>query len=633
MTAFNKKTVLQVFALAMVLSPVSAAIDSTSEINYDSNDPFFSGNVFTLGFTGDGSTDKVNVFVENADLETQLPEGNTLTQSIEIDAENTETQAKYGFRDIGLRSIYNYEAVTLQLDKTSVEVDDWQEYIRNHPDVNRICDIDSYYATNIFDGLNPNTKVFCLTQGEQIANVAEIGSDPDALFQTDWSISNGDTTYTRTISNGQTGDGTTTRIGNDVIIDWKGSIGTGENAPIPTDELIAYSNTEGYRVIERRNYDNFIDQRNNMQNLIQNWGEGATSRFTVENQINTASSTAYQPHSNTEFNDVEYSGTGFENGALILEISSLRYPQFSIHINACDTANCNAFLQVQKSVGEPRITEASGGRVPELGGGTVNTEIENVGEAEGQFAVRLSQCSNGFSFSGVTKEFNLQDNERRSANLPVSFDSSSFTQKEVSGSCTVEVTETTSQDTDTETVSLTGVQQNECSPGEQFVETDNGRDIIKECTGNGLNTRIIETCATDEFARLDGTTYECVSDENPPTLGECDIVLFGETTVTNPFCAIGNAWDDAVGFFGQITVVLDALVTLITGIVAYAYSKTGLRDLGVSENEMVVKGLSYVLAGMASLLVYNIFSSIWVKLLILVGFVTYLYVKNLIPGV
>ena len=544
------KLVLGSIVVLLFITPAMAGVNSVENITFSSNNSFFSGPVFVLEFTANDQTDGINAIVENDKLESASSSGE-INQNIRIRAMHTETRAEYSFRKANLRPISRVDSINFFVNTYATQ--NRQQIVRHLNnsslveekclDINGDGDItessDFAFNPNVFRDWNFETEIYCYS-GSKIASTGEIASNPSAIFLTNFSISNGERTVTKTISNGRGGSGSSTRIQDDAHIQWKGSIGTGRNAANPTDEMIAHSNSEGWRIINRGQYNNYLEELRKSHSLLEKWKEGYSSATRIENTINSAANQAYSPHSDTEFRDAKFNGSNFENGEMSLEIDNLRYPEFNIFLNACKTKNCNALIQIEKTAGKPAITNFSGTRLTELSNGRIHASIKNIGSSEGSFSSRVTNCSDGFAYSGTLQTFNLEAGKSKDIALPVSF-SSQNNDRKISGHCTIQFKEQTTGFSVTREVSLTGIQQKECTPNRQSVKTIEGRDYIQECQQNALSLRTIEVCKTNEHAEANDLGYECVSDDKLSTYNKCEIKILGQS-ILNPSCIAKETW-------------------------------------------------------------------------------------------
>lgn len=633
----NKKILITAFVL-MFVAGASATITSADSLTYNSNSQFFNGEVFNIQFSADDSTDTVSVFFDGNELDNSVDgEGDVKQGSLDIESDSVESKAVYGFRDTGKISIRQWDAVKDYLPKSSLNFGggDWEDYVMSSEFVNNQCSDQIGYVSykDELNGLTLDTAVYCVSEGQQMAQVAEIESNPRAQFNTEWAVSNGEESETTVISNGDTGSGTVHKFGDDVLIKWAGTIGTGKNSPIPTDELVAYSNNGGFKIISRENYDLYTTNVNDMGGEIDRWASGKLDESDVEAILNGQANQAYSTHPNSEFTDARFLGQGFTSGSMELDITNLAYPQFDIFVNACESGgdtSCNAFLEVNRPVGEPNILSTSSSKFSELNTGEIDVTFENSGGSEGSFTSRLKQCSTGFTFTGVSESVNLNPGESTSFSHPIAFDSQSYDKKEVTGSCTVEVEETSSGTSDTADVSVTGIQQNECTPGNTYIRTEDGQDKVYECNEDGLGQTLVKTCSADEVAKIQGAEYQCVDENEPPTFGECETNILG-FGVPNPVCQINNFIDNITEKLSNTLFIVDLAFTGIAGLFALGYGFVNGRKF-VGDPKIAAAG-SVVFAALVMFGVYALISSLIAKILLIVFGVGFVYIKGLIPGV
>lgn len=579
-----KRAALLLAAVLALAGTGAAAVTSADLVRMDSDgSEFFTGPTFLIEFTSNYNTDQITVNLDN-----QLDDaaGQQVDGQLSIDVTTQDTMAVYSFRDPGMEDIYQFEPVKSVVDISIFDDDPTMHRKIRESDISGTCyDLDGsgtfstgdYYGKEGFEGFNHVVRVYCIKKGQKVGNVGEISSNPRSVFITSWTVTNGEKTETAVISNADMGSGLSKRIGPNVHVAFESAGTAGRTPPVSTDELVLHSNglrkfnlitgqwetvNDGFRVISRTRYTEYRNSFDGTMNLLRQWGdEGSEFRDDVTAGINNQALRAAEPHPDTEFADAEFRGQSVDDGRMVLQSDNLIYPQFSIYVKACRAASfeecSDGMLKIVKPVGRPEITDVSGVEITEVETGTVSVTYQNVADTEGSFAARITSCTEGFSFTGVTQRATLGSGESTTVYFPVGFSSTSSSSLETSGSCTVEVSETSADISVTDVADVTGVQQQECTPGEQFRDIQNGTAVVKECSQDGLTTSIVKRCGQDEQAVATGNgTYQCASGSdpvNPPPVTEdqtdCSIPVIDlpdpsgepEFSVPDPVCHIKQA--------------------------------------------------------------------------------------------
>jgi len=330
------------FFLVLSISNVQAGAVGFGKINVQSDCPenlcpFFSNpdGVWVFEWTNDGyTTDRVRASWDASDLNSK--------QDFTIDIDGTENYCKYDIKreadrlDIFTVDFetykktfwsweYNVEGLKAQSDKLAFE---------------RGClQIDDYPQgwagiRKITSGIVQDTvEVFCFKKRD---NLGKLGSIRNLKYvtKTDWSIKAEDKiTYSDTISNDETGSGRTTRLGNNVLIQWQGLLSSGDTCPISTEELIAYNTdfSNNWKVIDRHNYINYEDYiRSELDNLARKIYDGVYTKSSAEQIINSKSGKAIQERSFSDFN-VIIIDSSINSGALKINLDRIiRFPKFRL---------------------------------------------------------------------------------------------------------------------------------------------------------------------------------------------------------------------------------------------------------------------------------------------------------------
>lgn len=530
-------------ALALVTAfagSASATTTSCDQLTFGSNsdNPLLSGEILSCSFTSDFSTDEINIDIPSSELSDDYANGE-VQNSLGVKVTEQENYARYGFRDTGLRDGYKFEYAEERVDigcLDSAEEVQAKTVEAIGDDAVDLGNLDYYGDKKIGFG-NCYSIVGYIERGEKLASFGEISSSPNLVFETEFTVDNGERTYTRTISNSEIGQGSSTTIADGQAgIYWTGNKRGGEVAPSPTDEMIAHNNdweeSNGFRVVNRNDYQVWRSDISSLYDSVKSRMQGELySDEAVTSNINAKLEEAVSPHSSSEFTDSRFRGSDMESGSMELDMSQLAFPSFQIDFAVCQyletESDCGDFISIKQNVGIPEISDVSSSKFKEMGSGEIDVTYENVGSARGSFEASVEQCGSGFSISDNSQRSVLQAGESTTASFQISASSQSFQEKELTSSCDVSVTEINSQRSDSASVDVTAVQQNECTPGDQFVKVKensqgNTYDTVQECGDQGLQTEQILKCTTDEQAIEKDNTWQCEAQGNDVNVWEIE---------------------------------------------------------------------------------------------------------------
>lgn len=633
----NRNLIIGVAVLAALIivpqSPLS--VTGTSQIEYTSNGDFFNGEFLTINYVGDQNTEEINAFLSSDDIQSET--GENIEQSIEIEASNTETKAQYSFQDAGLRDLYYIEAIKSDNTFTDTfQMNDWAS--QNCADIDGDGSVNQGSDFVTKDVLFSGERPYCVRVSNILGNVGDI-STPQPVFSTQFTVTpESKSSSTCTISNTDVGAGATSQCGENVLISWSGSNSLA-NAPVADDELILQSNDfqDNFRVVreaEYRNWEQQLSSSNGLIDEIEGWKNGELSETDV-NDINNEAVDAYYEFSTSPLADGSLDGSTIDGGLLNLYTNhELLWPEFSIYVKGGD------YIQVTKEVGEPQITSTSATEISEIGGGTLDATVENVGSGDGVFDARISSCTTGFNPESTTKQLSVNQGGSSNVEFNVAFSSGS-SQQEESGSCVVEVSNSDDSATVTESVDVTGVQENECQAGNRFETVVDGQTAVQQCDSNGFPGEIVDVCGDDPVETGDTTVEngDLVCEEEGDTTGG------GISFPTLDF-GIGDIFGDRSdnlfggGALGTVGAVFDVLLSVLAGLYAFNF---GTQIIGkptaslVEQATGVGEAMIQVLIGAAigllvMALVYMLISNLLVKILLVVGIALGAYLFSTIFG-
>jgi len=352
------------------------------------------------------------------------------------------------------------------------------------------------------------------------------------------------------------------------------------------------------------------------------------SKELLKETMNSKGEQAKTPDDDTPLTDAKVTDTSFSGGQFQYDASEeLLFPRFTIYVEAGE----NGYVEVYKPVGEAKITSTSGATIGEFGDGKVSATIKNVGEAEGSFNAEISSCqSSKFSYEGTTRHFTLPQGSSTTLEFPVSFSSGSMQQDTVSSTCTVKVLNQEGTST-TASAQVTGEQMNQCTPGRQYVKTENGNEVIYECT-DGFEQKLVERCEDGEVANRVNGEYTCQEEDSPPVIGECETQILGQT-VTNPVCKLSNQLSNITGGITLGLFLVDLLVGLVAAAWGFSQGTTWIYSLltesGVPalDSDAAMIGTGLLVAAIAGVAVYSLFSSIVIKTVLILVLVIWTWIQ------
>jgi hypothetical protein len=647
MRKLNSFLVLAVILVSFTAVGASQSIISADRIEYVSEgSDFYDGPVLQAAVSSNYQGDNIIFNTGNRNL-ADIVSGQT-NNTLEVEVESQDIFSEYAFTDPSQTArpdLAEFGLTTIIVN--DIDPQNEKQELENSQKVRNICtdinqdgdltggnkyakytegassDYDFYYSQGSsdwswedFEFESADYDVTCITQIQYYGNVGEI-SNPVQTYTTTWEARNGQGKVERTtLSNSEMAEGNVGRLGPNVRVEFNGGETTGLTSPRATDELILHSNdglesTDGFRVLNSGSYESYQIQYDSLESIMDEYFEikadqGYVNDDTTESlfsEVNREASQAYRGISSGEFTEMEFSsnGDGLAEGTGRIYEENLFYPQFTVEAKACrnlDLSECDAFINIKKEVGIPKITDISTKKFSELSQAEVNLSYKNIGYSEGSFEARITECTNSFEPTGVPKRQSLDEGESVTEQLYLTGSTTDMTEGEKTGYCVAEVTETGTLQTVQQRFQVTLVQESECTyydslgygqqtPKKESATVDGEEqlvDVIYECKENELGYNLKETCDADEVAKKDksasGVKYDCVAEEEENTGGgsgsgdgsgegsDCKVTIVdnpagNDLTVTNPVCAVQN-WIDSVfgGVYGNLTLFTSILLGL-----------------------------------------------------------------------
>jgi hypothetical protein len=564
-----KKTAAALLSLLFLTGISTATVTSVDSITYNSNNEFFDGDVFAIQVASDQSTDKIDVFLGSSKLE-ESTEGE-VTQDLEIDFTDQSTELRFpttGSSD--LREIHTFDPYTnAGYPSEEAAIDAGEQQCAELVEYQELGTVITKYDVSTF-----SWGFYCFQVDQYLGTPAYI-DDPEEIFSTNVQLqASGKEPLTKTLSNGDTGSGRVTDLGRHAKIVWNGNLDTGASEPNVGRVYALQDNdyTGSWRIISQEAYNDYEREiENNAKDAIEAWAAGEQTKWQAVDYYNDVAWDAAEVDTSS---DLAYTTVADSSSGVFSYDTEdlLSYPMFTVYVDAGE----NGYIEVSKPTGEPSIVSSDGGEVNEIGGGTVDVTVRNSGDGEGSFSARLTECSDGFTFSDAqrTKQ-GIQPGETVSYSFHVSFQSTSGSTQEISGTCSIEVEDTGSGASDSTTVSLTGVQVSQCSPvgKEKYDINEQGIYEIYVCPEDQQGWEYDRSCDAGEkveyYTENGVRKAECVEDPNPP----CD----------SGDCPPPTTWweklidfltpDTGDGILGQIHLAFSLIAGALAGMIGYRGSR------------------------------------------------------------
>jgi len=512
-----RRTATLLLSIILFAGLSSATVTSADSITYNSGtSEFFDGDLFAIGVASDESTDKIDIFLDRSEL-SESTDGE-VQQDLQIDFTDQSTELRYSTTPSSdLVNIYTFTPYNEQGFSSSSEA--ISAIKASCFDLNGNGEGSGVWN---YETESQSYEIYCYTQDKYLGTPAFL-DNPDEIFSTTASLqASGKTRQSATLSNGDTGSGVITDLGSHAKIRWNGNLDTGASTPDNTRIYALHANrySGSWRIIGETAYDDYSTYLEGGQafQALEDWAFDSAPDITGWQAVDRLNRRAWDAAEVDETSELAYTtvtDNSFSNGQFTYDTEDLLvYPTFTVYVDAGE----NGYIEISKPTGEPNIVSTTSTTIPENGTGTISATVENVGDGEGSFSGRLTGCSDGFVFSDTqTTEDQVFPGTTVSYSFDVSFQSTSSEQRDIDGTCTVEVQDTGSGDSDSTSISVTGRQVSNCGELEAGDErrslNSDGRWIIEVCKQNEQGFRLRTTCAEDEKAVAQGDdTFACEED-------------------------------------------------------------------------------------------------------------------------
>ncbi len=497
--------ILTFFLISIFLiSFVSSAVGGLSEARIRS-DFFGFDEAWVVDFVSDDfTTDRINAFFTPDDFEDT--DGVRSKQSLSISADTKPSSCQWSLRE----DFSTNPDVRIYV---PISFSDW---IWNGDELDakadRECSKFRIGTTRVkFSFITPLThKIYCVKDSTKLGTVGEF-INPFILAETDWTVqASGKQSQTATITNSEIGEGRSSPIGDRVFVQWQGLAGTGESCPLTQNNIPLHSNSfsSGWRVVNQGNYDSY---KNYVESVllddILKWATDVLTESRLETTARNQANNAII--SSSAFGSFTVLDSRISSGKIEVDLGrQIVFPQFRLIIDA-------DYLELDIPNGVPLILSSDKLiKFTEGSAGSFEVTIKNVGKGIGGFTTRVIQCTNGFSSNTQPQGSILEPDEEETLTFEI-IGSSISNQAILTGSCTVEVKESTTNEIKTETFRTELTQRRECPPPEFACGVQNNLQVVKKCNSQGTGFEIIKICKADEICKEIVGGAECRDKEDP----------------------------------------------------------------------------------------------------------------------
>jgi hypothetical protein len=624
-------TVLSI--IFVLISGAAATTLSVSDIEYESNSEFFNGELIAIELVADDSTETLQTTIPASQISESV-EGET-SQDVEIEITENRRSVEYGLEP-ATNKIDVREGTTVHAPdfNSEEEIQDWAaDY----------C-VGGTYAYKQTRYWNTKYDAWCVADTGKVGTVGEFREDstsPRSQFEVTYQLNvEGQPSESVTLSNSDVGQGVSADLGSNAKIQYLGNYEL-STSPEGTSSgaLALHSNSfpGNWRVISEDRYTQYRNYINyNLEDDLVDWANGDKTESDIQDTYSSYVSSASSPHTSHELSDARTVDGSLNSGVLeYTPASHLFHPSFMVYINAGE----NGYLTINRPTGVPEIVSTEGGEAGEFDSGEITLTARNQGDYEGQFSARISSCSDNFDFDSDPRSANLGSGETTDFSFTVGFDSGSYEQQEIDGSCTVELSEVSTGETVSTSVDMVGVQETECTEGKKTPGVYEGEEAILECT-DGFNQEVAEICDTNSEGEslttgMENGEWTCVVEDDGDVVnpGNCQKSIVGEATasqlsnwdgtVPDPVCMLKNWFGSFTSGLSTVSTAFDVLVSSVAALIGWAvgrnYFSKVTDKVQATDNDRFRTVLGLVTAILFAVMAYGLISQWWVKLLLLVA--------------
>lgn len=428
---------------------------SVSDVNYDSNDPSIGGRAWLITVSQNAQGQSIT---------------GTIAKSQLVDnQDNVEAQ-----NDVNININLDEMSSSYPIQSTSENI-----YSVEYKDINRAFDSCGSDYPHFEDyGLYGR---YCYKY-TKTANYGLVGT-PSTNFKSTIQISSDGKTETATIDSLTS---TTVNLGQGGSASWVGSLTTGEQAPIASDQRISAAYTSSWKTIDTMKYESY---KTYAESGFLTCLRATDNKITCFNNFNTYSDQALEGKALTSQGGSQATVYGSQSsGQVKLELEkAIQFPVITLRLRA----DWIGTVSINNPVGVPKIESVSSEEFQTGSNGFITVNSKNIGDAAGSFAISVN-CGSSFSVQGTTVNVRtLQPQETATSFVTISADVNSKT----SETCIVKLYDRNNPSkSDERTLIVSANPILLCNPGNKRI---NG-NTIEQCNINGSGWDLIETCGQNE---------------------------------------------------------------------------------------------------------------------------------------
>lgn len=519
----NLSGILVTFLFVIVsISVVQGAVLSIDQANIKSNYFGFDEAWVVSLVSDDYTTDSLNAYLTPQTIEDAS--GEEPEQALNIQVKTKPNYCTYSLKTntFNYQDIYTVEPIviskwlwtkadleefknTIKSQCADFSNSDYQIQIDNLNSDGTVWDAGEYVYGDTSWIFKANA--YCVKLNEKIGTVGQ-PIDKIIVAETDWTVGvEGKVSESETISNSEAGSGRSTKIGDNVWVQWQGNLGTGEDCPDVSNLVGIHDNSfaNGWRLGNRDDYNTYSSYlTNGIKQDIREYSESSYPDYyqsTFSNRANTIIRDVADEETGFVYSVLD---TSYYSGKVKIDLGrQIVFPLFRLIIDA-------DYLEIVIPTGKPSIVSVSDIEFTEGLAGQVTAVIKNIGEGRGGFTTRIKDCTGGFSSSTSPIGSILEVDEIDTLYFNV-IGSSTATEQDVNGVCTLETKESITGEIVTKIFGVKMTQLQQCIPGSMACSVDDdGKSVVKKCNTAGTKYEIVEICPEGQECKLTVSGAKCV---------------------------------------------------------------------------------------------------------------------------
>ncbi len=431
-----------------------------------------------------------------------------------------------------------------------------------------------YYGRTIFT---------CFAYGYDTQSPVGYLNSPDIQSTFDITVSTPSGTDTKTID---TLSGTTQgKVGDFTYAVWQGNLVSGKSCPDKDPYLPVYVNGK-WRTGNTDSY-------NIYKTLIKTTPSGASDDIWLGNVQDSANNAK----ASRSFGNI-FSSTS--RGSAIVKVTlkdPVQFPVTTLYIKASE-------IGIYTPTPEVKFVSSESSCFKTGTEGYISTVLKNVGDESGTWNV-YAQCTSPFR---VTRNImvSIPEGESRTVYLPLSASAI----QEIKGTCTIYAespagTKSTKVDTCVQPHMT-------CTPNKKSCEISGGKEVIKQCSSNGVTSSVIETCQVNYYCEIVSGEPQCI-EGTPP--GECkwwDVAC----KIKGAIGSVGDYFKDLFSGIINFFMTLKYIAVAIGGFIAFIFSKRLLDDKSNLGSGLIIGVSISIGLAIAFLLIQFIYAPIFWGILV-----------------